>query len=197
MIKSFLLIFVFILSSLHAEDLVNYSYQQSRIKTKAKHVYKSRKTRRICYIYVNINGNREWRRYKDRLNTTIRNNQNSCKKYVIYKIVQNVHTNFYRTNASNTSNKDYKINLGAIVKENADIDIQIFTIVKNSKIRNGFSEQNVNTGIVNTSNNIDNTKYDVHSNVQNSKIGQQDYLSEKGLNIAVDFLKRDKDDPLN
>ncbi len=197
MIKSFFIISILFFSFLHGEDLVNYSYQQSRIKTKAKQMHKSHKTRQICYIYVNINGNREWRRYKDRLNTTIRNNQNSCKKYIIYKIVQNVHTNSYRTGASNSSNKDYKINLGAIVEENANIDIQIFTIVKNSKIRNGFFEQNVNTGIVNSSNNIEDTKYDVHSNVQNSKIGQQDYLSEKGLNIAVDFLKKDKDDPLN
>ena len=84
-----------------------------------------------------------------------------------------------------------------IVEENSNIDIKIYTIVKNSKLNNGFSEQKVNTGIVDNSNDIDNVKYDVHSKIDNSEVGQQDYMSEVGLNAAKDFLTKDKDSPFD
>ena len=198
MIKIISVCFILLTSSIFAEDLVNYSYQQSMIKAKAKKMNKSNSSkRRTCYIYVNINGNRDWKKYKHKLNTNIRNNRSNCKNYVIYKVIKNVNTNSYRTSAKNSSDKDYKINLGAIVEENSNIDIKIYTIVKNSKLNNGFSEQKVNTGIVDNSNDIDNVKYDVHSKIDNSEVGQQDYMSEVGLNAAKDFLTKDKDSPFD
>jgi len=191
-----LTIFLFLTSTLLGEDLVNYSYKESRIKSKVLNQTNS-KNKKTCYIYVNINGNTKWRKYKHKLNTTIRNNQNNCKKYVIYKVIKNVHANYYSTNASNSSNKDYKINLGAIVEENSNIDIKIYTIVKNSKLNSGFLEQKANTGIINNSNSIDGVNYKVHSNIEKSEVGQQGFMSEVGLDIAKKFLKKDKDNPLD
>jgi len=192
----FLFLFLFLSSILFSEDLVNYSYMQSRIKSKVRNKLNS-KNKKVCYIYVNINGNREWRKYKNKLNTTIRKNQHMCKRYVIYKVVKNVHTSYFRSSASNSSNKNYKINLGAIVEENSNIDIQIYTIIKNSKLNSGFSEQKVNTGIVNSSNDIDGVRYKVHSNIKSSEVGQQSFMSKVGLNMAKKFLKEDRDSPLN
>lgn len=190
-------IFIFIISSLSAEDFqVNYSYQKAKIKVRAKQ-NNNRNSRNTCYIYVDINGNKDWRKYKHELNTNIRNTKSKCKKYMIYKVINNVKANFYRTNASNNLNTEYKINLGAIVEENADVDIQIYTIVKNSKLNSGMFEQKVNTGIVNKSSDIDGVNYNVNSSIDNSTVGQQNYFSEKGLNMAKEFMDKDEDSPFN
>jgi len=194
--STLLLAFLFLATTILGEDLVNYSYKESRIKSKVLNQSNS-KNKKVCYIYVNINGNTKWRKYKHKLNTTIRNNQQNCKKYVIYKVIKNVHANYYSTSASNSSDKDYKINLGAIVEENSNIDIQIYTIVKNSKLNSGFLEQKANTGIVNSSNSVDGVNYNVHSSIEGSEVGQQSFMSEVGLNVAKDFLKKDQDNPLD
>jgi hypothetical protein len=173
---------------------MNNSYNQSRIKSLAK---KNTRRGKTCYIYVDINGNRDWRKYHNRLNTKIRNNT-KCKKFIIYKIIQNVKT-YRRFGNSNNNNGEYKINLGAIVKENANVDITIYTVVKNSTLKEGtFSEQKVNTGIViEGSDDIYNKKYKSYTNIKNSKIGKQNVLEEYGLEMVKDFLKNDKDNPLN
>jgi hypothetical protein len=188
-----LLILPFILN---AEDFfsTNNSYTQSRIKSLAKKNVKHGKT---CYIYVDINGNRDWRRYYNRLNTRIKNDTN-CKKFIIYKIIQNVNT-YRRYGNSNNNNGTYKINLGAIVEENANVDITIHTVVKNSTLKEGvFSGQKVNTGIVIEGNNeVNNKDYKSYTNIKNSKIGKQNMLEEYGLEVVKDYLNNDKDNPLN
>jgi len=184
--------------TLYAQDFVvntNDNYTRSRIKSLANNGYS--RHGRTCYIYVDINGNRDWRRYHNRLNTQIRSST-KCKKFIIYKIVQNVKT-YRRYGNSNNNSGEYKINLGAIVKENANVDIKIYTIVKNSTLKEGvFSKQKVNTGIVvEGDQDIDNKKYITHTNIKNSEIGKQNTIQEYGLDLAKDFLKKDKDDPLN
>lgn len=191
-----------LLTTLYAEDLgmVNLNYQKSKIKSKAK---KSSSKDKICYQYVEIRDTKQWNKRKNELNTYIRNNKSKCKKYIIYKEVRNVDTTSYNANASNNSG-EYKINIGVILKEeNPDVDIELYTQVKNSKLKeNGIVEMKANIGSViveNDSDDVDINNHDITavSNIEHSEVGQQDMISEYGLNKITDFLKEDKDDPFN
>jgi hypothetical protein len=188
------------LGNLYAEDLVstNLSYQKSRIKAKAK---KSSTNDNICYEYVEISNTREWNKRKDELNTYIQNNKNKCKKYIIYKEVRNVNTG----NAiNNESGSKYEINLGVILEENPDVDIEIYTKIKNSTLQNSydFTERKANIGSIIVENSdddidIDNRKLKAVAHIENSKIGQLNMGTEYGLNKMEEFLEGDKDDPFN
>ncbi len=194
--------------SLYSEDLTditlgdtNLNYQKSRIKSKAKH---SKSTDRVCYQYVEITSTKEWNKRKDELNTYIRNNKNRCKKYIIYKEVRNVHTkNHFGSDASNNNKGDYKINIGVIMEENPEVDIEIYTQVKNSTLqdRTLFSDKKANVGsvVIETDDDIDldNSEIKAVSNIEDSQVGNLDVFSEFGLNETEKFLKEDKDDPFN
>jgi hypothetical protein len=112
-----------------------------------------------------------------------------------------VNTKNWRTSsAKNNGNNDYDINLGAIVRENANVDIELHTIVKNSKIQNGWKSQEANTGVVvNFNDNIDveQSKYKVNTQVQNSQVGKKNFIEQKAIDMSVDFLKNDIDSPFD
>ena len=202
------ILMLFLTYSLYSENLgditlgdTNLNYQKARIKSKAKH---SKSTDRICYQYVEITSTREWNKRKDELNTYIRNNQDRCKKYIIYKEVRNVHTkDRLGSDASNNNKGDYKINIGVIMEENPEVDIEIYTQVKNSTLqdRTLFSDKKANVGgvVIETDEDIDFDDKEIKavSNVENSQIGNLDVFSEFGLNETKDFLKEDKDDPFD
>jgi hypothetical protein len=186
---------------LYAESLgsVNLDYEKSRIKKKAENASSNNK---VCYQYVEISGKQEWERRKDELNTYIRNNSSSCKKYVIYKEVRNVNTRGSSSSASNNSQGDYDINIGVIMEENPEVDITIYTQVKNSTLqdgRNTHQKANVGGVVVETDEDIDleNIEITAISNVENSEIGELDMAEEYELDSAEKFLKEDKDDPFN
>lgn len=196
--KIFFTLFL-IYSFLYSEDLglLNSNYKQMRIKSLAK---KQSSNKRVCYIYINIDGKRDWNKYKNQLNTQIQDNRSRCKKYVIYKKIKNVKTNNWRTSdAKNNHSSEYKINLGVIIKENANVDIELYTTVENSSIQNGFFEQKANTGILVKSDdndiNTDNKNYKVNSTIENSNVGQNNFLIQKGIDMTSDFLKKDPNDP--
>lgn len=193
--------------SLYAEDLsditledTNLNYQKSRIKSKAKH---SKSTDRICYQYVEITSTKEWNKRKDELNTYIRNNQDRCKKYIIYKEVRNVHTKDRLGSDATNNSGEYNINIGVIMEENPEVDIEIYTQVKNSTLqdRTLFSDKKANVGsvVIETDEDIDidNTEIKAISNIENSQVGNLDVFSEFGLNETEKFLKEDKDDPFD
>lgn len=198
-IKVYLLIGL--ICRLFAEDLggINLSYQKARIKAKAE---KSSARDRICYQYVEITNTREWNKRKDELNTYIRNNRSRCKKYIIYKEVRNVDTRSFYSNASNHRG-EYDINIGVILEENPDVDIEIYTQVKNSHLKeNGIFEMKANIGSIVVENGdenveIENRDLKAVSKIENSEVGQLDMATEYGLNKAKEFLKKDKDDPFN
>lgn len=191
-----------LISVSYAEDLgmVNLNYQKSRIKAKAKHA-SSKDT--VCYKYVEITNTKEWNNRKDELNTYIQNNENKCKKYIIYNEVRNVDTTGFNANASNNSG-EYEINIGVMLKEaNPDVDIEVYTQVKNSKLKeNGVFEMKANVGsvIVENSNDdidVDNQDITAISNIEHSEVGQLDIATEYGLNKAKEFLTKDENDPFN
>jgi len=190
------------LNTLYAEDLggVNLNYQKSRIKAKAEN---SSSKDKICYEYVEITNTRDWNKRKEELNTYIQNNKNRCKKYIIYKEVRNVDTRGFNSNASNNSQGDFDINLGVILEENPDVDIEIYTQVKNSHLKeNGVFEMKANVGSIIVENNnedvnIENRDLKAVSNIENSEVGQLGIATEYGLNKAKEFLTKDKDDPFN
>ena len=187
---------------LYAEDLggINLNYQKSRIKAKAE---KSSSKDKICYEYVEITNTREWNKRKDELNTYIQNNKNRCKKYIIYKEVRNVDTRGFNSNASNNNRGDFDINLGVILEENPNVDIEIYTQVKNSHLKgNGVFEIKANVGSIIVENNnedvnIENRDLKAVSNIENSEAGQLNMASEYGLNKAKEFLTKDENDPFN
>jgi hypothetical protein len=197
-----ILLFVSICSILYAESLgsINLNYQKSRIKAKAE---KYSAKDRVCYQYVEITNTREWNRRKDELNTYIKNNRDRCKKYIIYKEVKNVNIkNRLGSSSSNNSGSEYTINIGVIMEENPEVDIEIYTQVKNSTLQNiTFSTQKANIGsvIIEIDDEIDieNRKITAISNVEDSQVGNLDVFSEYGLNKTKEFLKEDKDDPFN
>jgi len=190
------------LNTLYAEDLggANLNYQKSRIKAKAEN---SSSKDKICYEYVEITNTRDWNKRKEELNTYIQNNKNRCKKYIIYKEVRNVDTRGFNSNASNNSQGDFDINLGVILEENPDVDIEIYTQVKNSHLKeNGVFEMKANVGSIIVENNnedvnIENRDLKAVSNIENSEVGQLGIATEYGLNKAKEFLTKDKDDPFN
>jgi len=193
---------VSLITILSAEDLgmVNLNYQKSRIKIKAEN---SSPKDRICHKYVEITNTKEWNKKKDELNTYIRNTESRCKKYIIYKEVRNVDTTGFNANASNSVG-EYEINIGVILQEdNPDVDIEVYTQVKNSKLKeNGVFEMKANVGSVIIENDsddiyIDNQDITAVSNIEHSEVGQLDVISEYGLNEAKDFLTKDSDDPFN
>ncbi len=190
------------ISSLFAEDLgnINLNYQKSRIKVKAKN---SSSKDKICYQYVEITNTRDWNRRKDELNSYIQDNKNSCKKYIIYKEVRNVDTRGFNSSAGNNSRGDYEINIGVILEENPNVDIEIYTQVKNSHLKeNGVLEMKANIGSIIVENDdedidIENIDLKAVSNIENSEVGQLDMATKYGLDKASDFLTKDKDDPFN
>lgn len=191
-----------ILTAIYAEDLgtINLSYQKAQIKAKAKH---SSHNDRICYKYVEITNTKEWNEKKDELNTYIYNNQNKCKKYIIYNEVRNVDTRGFRSNAQNSNSKEFDINLGVILKDNPNVDITVYTQVKNSHLKeNGVLEMKANIGSIVTEDNdddidIENRELKAVSNIENSEVGQLDIATEYVFNKAKDFLEKDNDDPFN
>jgi len=195
-------LFISLITVLYAEDLggINLNYQKSRIKAKAK---KSSSRDRVCYQYVEITNTREWNKRKDELNTYIQNNKNRCKKYIIYKEIKNVDTRGFNSNASNNNRGDYDINLGVILEENPNVDIEIYTQVKNSHLKeNGILEMKANVGSIVVENNdedidIENRDLKAVSNIENSEVGQLDIATKYGLDKAEEFLTKDKDDPFN
>jgi len=197
-----LILILSMLNTLYAEDLggVNLNYQKSRIKAKAEN---SSSKDKICYEYVEITNTRDWNKRKEELNTYIQNNKNRCKKYIIYKEVRNVDTRGFNSNASNNSQGDFDINLGVILEENPDVDIEIYTQVKNSHLKeNGVFEMKANVGSIIVENNnedvnIENRDLKAVSNIENSEVGQLGIATEYGLNKAKEFLTKDKDDPFN
>jgi len=199
-VKFYLLITL--LSGLYAEDMgmVNLNYQKSRIKSKAEH---SSSKDRVCYQYVEISSTKEWNRRKDELNTYIQKNKNRCRKYIIYKEVRNVDTRGFSSSASNNNRGKYDINLGVILDENPDVDIEIYTQVKNSHLKeNGIFKMKANIGSIVVENNnedidIENRDLKAVSNIEHSEVGQLDIVSEYGLNKAKEFLEKDSDDPFN
>ncbi|HIP26666.1 MAG TPA: hypothetical protein EYG80_03320 [Flavobacteriaceae bacterium] len=197
-----LILILSMLNTLYAEDLggANLNYQKSRIKAKAEN---SSSKDKICYEYVEITNTRDWNKRKEELNTYIQNNKNRCKKYIIYKEVRNVDTRGFNSNASNNSQGDFDINLGVILEENPDVDIEIYTQVKNSHLKeNGVFEMKANVGSIIVENNnedvnIENRDLKAVSNIENSEVGQLGIATEYGLNKAKEFLTKDKDDPFN
>lgn len=191
-----------ILTNLSAEDLgtINLNYQKSRIKAKAKD---SSHNDKICYKYVEITNTREWNQKKDELNTYIENNHNKCKKYIIYNEVRNVDTRGFDSNAKNSNSNEFDINLGVIIKDNPDVDITVYTQVKNSHLKeNGISEMKANVGsiVVEDSGDeieIENRELKAVSNIEHSEIGQLNFITQYGLDKTKDFLEKDSDDPFN
>jgi len=191
-----------LISSLLAEDLgsINLNYQKSRIKAKAENTSSKDK---ICYQYAEITNTKEWNKRKDELNTYIQENKSKCRKYIIYKEVRNVDTRGFNSNAGNNNRGDYEINIGVILEENPNVDIEIYTQVKNSHLKeNGVFEMKANVGSIIVENDdedidIDNSDLKAVSNIENSEVGQLDMATKYGLNKAKDFLTKDEDDPFN
>ncbi len=189
-----------ICSLLYAESLesLNLEYEKSRIKKKAE---SSTSSDSVCYQYVEISSKAEWDIRKDELNTYIQNNKNNCKKYIIYKEVRNVNTKMDFSRNKNNK-EEYTFNIGVILEENPDMDITIYTQVKNSTLKkSGSSEEKANIGSVVLENNedvdIEDTKITTVVNIENSEVGNVDVFEESGLNDTENFLEEDKDDPFN
>ncbi len=189
-----------ICSLLYAESLesLNLEYEKSRIKKKAE---SSTSSDSVCYQYVEISSKAEWDKRKDELNTYIQNNKNNCKKYIIYKEVRNVNTKMDFSRNKNNK-EEYTFNIGVILEENPDIDITIYTQVKNSTLKKSTSsEEKANIGSVVLENNedvdIEDTKITTVVNIENSEVGNVDVFEESGLSDTEKFLEEDKDDPFN
>lgn len=108
-------------------------------KTTARH--KSKRTTedsRQCYVYVEVDGNHDWRKFKDELNTMVDNSQ--CRTLTVYKLIKSVSVRERKPN--NDSEFDY--NLGVIVRDlNKLRKIDVTTIVRNSRLRTGKSNLGV------------------------------------------------------
>ncbi|MEA2110925.1 MAG: hypothetical protein U9P71_02635 [Campylobacterota bacterium] len=195
------LILLLLLQTLYSEDFgsVNSNYKQVRIKSKAK---KHSSNSRICNVYIEIDGNNDWNEHKNKLHEDINECSPKTKKYVIYKIIKNVNTDWRRTSANNSSDCEFDINLGIFVDQNSDIDIEIHTVVKNSTLKDGYSKQKTNTGVVTKSssgygNFTDGAEYKSNTIIQNSEVGNNGFVEEIGMDMAKDFLQNDSDNPLN
>lgn len=196
---------ILVSSLLFSEDLSNLisntNYQEVKVKIKAK----SKSNSRECYIYIDINGNEDWEEKKEELNIEIGNKKSKCKKIIIYKSIQNVNTgsNWKLSGrySQNSQNKDYDLNLGVIIKENSDINIEMVTVVKNSKIGSGLSKQEANIGIIVENDDedidIDNQKLSTSAIIKNSNIGKENSIIQEAIDTGIDFIKNDKDDPFN
>ena len=74
-----------------------------------------------CNIYVEINGNKEWKQKKNELLTIISKN-NKCRTINIYKIIKNIDTR-----KSNLSNQEFDVYIGTIINKNKKLKINIVT----------------------------------------------------------------------
>lgn len=190
-----ILIYLFLTLSLNAENL---NYKQSRIKTKAKNNHP-------CYIYVDIDGNKDWKHYKKELNTVL-DGETKCKKITIYKVIRNVHTTRYGyipkpDKSKNSDNGEFDINLGVIIK-NSNADVEVITVVKNSKIGGGFRGKKANTGIVTSTDefgdvDVENKKYRSTTRIENSNVGTKNMIMQYGIRKGLDKLSKDFDSPFN
>lgn len=190
-----IVIYFALMLSLNAENL---NYKQVRVKAKSR-------SNHPCYIYVEVDGNQDWKRYKEELNTVL-NEKTKCKKITIYKIIKNVHTtrNGFLPkldNSKNSSNGDFDINLGVIIK-NSNANVEVITVVKNSKVGGGFMEKKANTGIVTSRDEFgdieaENKKYQSTTKIQNSNVGTKNMIMQYGLEKGIDMLSEDKDNPFN
>jgi len=89
-----------------------------------------------CNIYVEINGNKEWKQKKNELVTIISKNS-KCRIINIHKIIKNVNTR-----KSNISNQEFDVYIGTIINKNKKLKINIKTEIKNSNFKNQFSISN-------------------------------------------------------
>lgn len=188
-------IYFALILSLNAENL---NYKQARVKAKSQSSHP-------CYIYVDVNGNKDWDYYKQELNTVL-DEKNRCKKVTIYKIIKNVHTTRRGyipklDDSKNSSSDEFYINLGVIIK-NSNANVEVITVVKNSKIGGGVKEKKANTGIVTSKDEFgeidaENKKYKSTTQIENSRVGTKNILIQYGLEKGIDMLSDDKDNPFN
>lgn len=119
-------------------DEDNLSYLQATVKHKSQREVKGSE----CYLYVEINGNRDWEELKEELNTIIESNS-TCKSFTIFKTIKNVDT---VEESQDLAGYDY--NLGVIVQDSTGgKDIHSTTLVENSNITTGFFDSTINAGI--------------------------------------------------
>ena len=109
-----------------------------------KHQVKRKAKKNNCYIFIEINGNKEWEEKKSQLDTRIDENTPFCNKITIVKIIKNVDIDDCKA----TSWDDiYELNIGVIVEENPGVDIVSKTEVTNSTINCGYMPSKTNVGI--------------------------------------------------
>jgi len=148
------------------EDSSNISYDKSTVKHKAKRTVRNS----TCYYYIDIFGNKDWNKLKNTLNEVVEQNPN-CKKLIIYKIIKNVHT----TERSQKL-KGYDYNLGIIVRDLPNVEIETVTIVEHSDISTGFFKSNINSGV----------QIEENSNFFGKKINNKTII--KDSNVGKNFL---------
>jgi hypothetical protein len=188
--RRLIFIYLFLLSSFvlaDVEDTTNLSYEA----VKTKHASKKNNE---CNIYVDINGNEDWKEKKDELNTIIEKS-NKCREIVIYKSIKNVDT--VNGNGSN----GFDINIGAIIKKHRNLNIRTITIIENSTIKGGYFNSNSNVGNSIGSNSgstyANNVRMESNIKINDSQIGS-DFLGEMGMDmlesLGTDISSSLKDD---
>lgn len=145
----------------------NNAYEEIRIKHKAL----EQNQQDSCFYYVSIYGNKQWRKRRRQLLTTIE--KTKCKKITILKIIKNVRVSLQQDNL-----REYEINIGQHITREArrrGIVIESKTIIENSKIRNRLLSSDVNTGtVIDTSGFLkDGIKVKSEAEVTNSRLGQK------------------------
>ncbi len=172
------LLFIYILLSLYFIPVFAdiSAVEQYMVKKKAK--------KNSCYIYVEIDGNSEWKKKRTELDTKIDSESPFCNKITIMKIIKNVDI----TSCKKKSWDDiYNLNIGTIIEENPGVDISVITEIKNSYINCGVlksSMVNIGTHIQEGDSMSD---YENRVDIDDSQIGTG-YIVDSVAKKAKDFL---------
>ena len=152
------------------------AYEQYRVKKKAK--------KNNCYIYVEIDGNSQWKKKKAELDTKIDAEAPFCNKITIMKIIKNVNITSCKRK---TWDDIYALNIGTIIEENPGVDISVITDIQNSYINCGVlrsSKINIGTHIKEGDSMSD---YENRVEIDDSSIGTG-YIIDSVAKKAKDFL---------
>jgi len=144
-------------------DLSNPSFE----RVTAKH--KSQKNSE-CNIFIEINNNNDWEKYKYELNT-IFNKNTPCKEILIYKSIKNV-----KIKDRNSKEKEFDLNIGTIIN-NPPYGLKIKTIIHFDNVdisSNSYrSKVNYSTQIKKDTGYISNISIDNKTKINNSTIGKK------------------------
>jgi hypothetical protein len=110
-----------------------------------------------CNKYIVINGNKSWRKNKDKLNTNL-NDLSKCKSVNIYKKITNVYDPNFKNNNIGLKSDSKSLKNGSRVTTN--------TYIKNSNIGNKYRPTKTNVGIQIEGNNVNLNNVDISNNVK-------------------------------